>query len=229
MLPDTLTIGQKIKIYFMPLSILFSFWISGIIPVFIIKWSFEFFGVYFWIFLPIIVLFCYALFMLFVLLFFLFFRSLYSPVPDGKYSKKSYEYHRLGVRHAYYRVYTDLLRPINFVKSFSALYKLFGAKIGEEVYVGSIILNPERLEIGDNCFLGNNATLTGHIFEGDYVILKKIKIGNSVTIGTNSTIFPGVEIGDNAVIGAMAIIPFGKKIPKNSVWIGAKPKRLKRK
>ena len=34
------------------------------------------------------------------------------------------------------------------------------------------------------------------------LILKKVKIGNNVIIGLNSVIYPGVEIGDNAIIAA---------------------------
>lgn len=46
----------------------------------------------------------------------------------------------------------------------------------------------------------------------------KIKIGDNVHIGTNATIMPGVEIGNNCIIGCGAIVT--KSIPDNSVAVG---------
>ena len=40
-------------------------------------------------------------------------------------------------------------------------------------------------------------------------------IGKNVSIGANSTILPGVSIGDNAIIGAGSLIT--KNIPSNSL------------
>lgn len=46
----------------------------------------------------------------------------------------------------------------------------------------------------------------------------RIKIGNNVHIGTNAVIMPGVTIGDNVIIGCMAIVTHD--IPSNSVAVG---------
>lgn len=45
-----------------------------------------------------------------------------------------------------------------------------------------------------------------------------IKIGKKVWIGSNCVILPGVEIGDNVIIGAGSIVT--KSIPSNSVAVG---------
>ncbi len=55
---------------------------------------------------------------------------------------------------------------------------------------------------------------------------KPVKIGKYVWIGANVVILPGVEIGDNAVIGAGAIIT--KNIPANSVAVGNPAKVIKK-
>lgn len=44
------------------------------------------------------------------------------------------------------------------------------------------------------------------------------KTGKDVWIGSNSTVLPGVTIGDNAVIGAGSVVT--KDIPKNTVAAG---------
>lgn len=49
-------------------------------------------------------------------------------------------------------------------------------------------------------------------------LVKPIKVGNNVHIGTGVTIMPGVNIGDNCIIGVGAIVT--KSIPNNSIAVG---------
>lgn len=51
----------------------------------------------------------------------------------------------------------------------------------------------------------------------------RVKIGDNVFIGMNSTILKGVTIGDNVVIGANSLI--NKDVPSNSVVVG-NPQRV---
>jgi len=52
---------------------------------------------------------------------------------------------------------------------------------------------------------------------------KPIKIGKNCWIGTNAVLLPGVQIGDNTVVGAGAVVT--KSFPINSIIVGnpAKP------
>ena len=52
-----------------------------------------------------------------------------------------------------------------------------------------------------------------------------IIIGKDVWIGSNATIAPGVTIGDNAGIGAGAVVT--KDIPENAVAVGVPAKVIK--
>jgi len=100
-------------------------------------------------------------------------------------------------------------------------FKFMGAKIGKGVVVNSKnIMDLSLLEIGDSVVIGGNATVICHSFEKGGLILKKVKIGNHVIIGLNSVVLPGVEIGDNAVIAAGAIIPKDTHVPANTVFFG---------
>lgn len=54
---------------------------------------------------------------------------------------------------------------------------------------------------------------------------KPVKIGRNVWIGSNSTILPGVTVGDNAVIGAGSVVT--KDIPENTVFAGNPAKFIK--
>ena len=53
----------------------------------------------------------------------------------------------------------------------------------------------------------------------------KIIVGNNVFIGVNTIILPGVEIGDNCIIGAGAVVT--KSIPANQVWAGVPARYIK--
>jgi len=52
-----------------------------------------------------------------------------------------------------------------------------------------------------------------------------IYIGKNVWIGGNSTILPGVSIGENSVIGAGSIV--NKNVEPNSLYVGVPAKRIK--
>ena len=49
-------------------------------------------------------------------------------------------------------------------------------------------------------------------------VKKSIKIGERCWIGANAVILPGVEIGDNVIVGAGAVVT--KSFPSNSILIG---------
>ena len=53
---------------------------------------------------------------------------------------------------------------------------------------------------------------------GGTYIAGKVKIGNFVTIGANSTILPNLKISEGAYIGAGAVVT--KDVKKNEVVIG---------
>jgi acetyltransferase-like isoleucine patch superfamily enzyme len=180
-----------------------------------------------WILVPLLIV-LYALFASIVTVLFMHLRKFYKKVPDGVYKKGSAENKFNELRNSYYyTLISKFLGPFDGLASFNKIHNLFGAKLGKSTYIGGCLVDNERIEMGDNCFLGALAAIITHTYEGDNYVLKKVKIGNNVTIGVGATIFPGVEIGDNTIIGANTVIPANKKIPPNSVWIGAKPQRLK--
>jgi maltose O-acetyltransferase len=94
--------------------------------------------------------------------------------------------------------------------------------------VGSFILNPYLIEIGDNCVIGKNSVLSAHYIVGDDIRIKKIRIGNNVTIGLNTIISPGVIIEDNVLIKINSFVKPNAVLKKNSVYAGT-PARFVRK
>ena len=91
---------------------------------------------------------------------------------------------------------------------------------------------PWMIEIGNNVSITEGVTILTHgydwsVFKGMYGNVLgsagRVKIGNNVFIGMNSTILKGVTIGNNVVIGANSLI--NKDVPDNSVVVG-NPQRV---
>lgn len=109
----------------------------------------------------------------------------------------------------------------------------FKCDYGKNIYLGDnfyanydcIILDCAPVEIGDNVMFGPRVNLFTAGHPVDYQIrntgleyAKSITIGNNVWLGGNTTILPGVKIGDNAVIGSGAVVT--KDIPENVIAVG---------
>lgn len=97
--------------------------------------------------------------------------------------------------------------------------------LGKGVFInaGCKFQDQGGIYIGDGTLIGHNtvlATLNHGIRpeERHDLIPKPIHIGKNVWIGSNSTILPGVSIGDNAVIGAGSVVT--KDIPENMMAVG---------
>ena len=111
---------------------------------------------------------------------------------------------------------------------------------GKNIFIGNnftgnynlTILDIKEVYIGDNVMIGPNTLITtvGHPLspKGRRKHLAKaseIHIGDDVWIGGNVTILPGVNIGNNVVIGAGAVV--SKDIPDNSLSLGVPAKVVK--
>lgn len=82
------------------------------------------------------------------------------------------------------------------------------------------------IEIGDDVIMGNKVQLIAHDFSimhhTGYAHFGRIRIGNRVFIGANSTILMNVHIGNDVIIGAGSLV--NKDIPDGSVAAGVPAK-----
>ena len=102
-----------------------------------------------------------------------------------------------------------------------------GVKVGNNVTLKSGVQLWTGLEIEDNVFIGPNATFTNdHAPRSGQHPDKYLetKICKGASIGANATILCGINIGENAMIGAGSVVT--KDVPANTVWYG-NPARLK--
>lgn len=110
----------------------------------------------------------------------------------------------------------------------------YNIEIGENFYSNHnlIILDGNKVEFGDNVFIAPNCGFytAGHPLDVEtrnkgLEYAKPIKVGNNVWIGGNVVVLPGVNIGDNVVIGAGSLV--NKNIPSNSLAVGNPCKVIK--
>jgi len=133
---------------------------------------------------------------------------------------------------------TTIVQPVN----------LYGCSIGDDCFVGPFVeiqrgvvignrcriqshaFICELVEIGDDCFISHGAMFINDLFsiggpaKGRRDLWRSTRIGNQVSIGTNSTILP-VTICDQVVIGAGSVVT--KSITEPGIYAG-NPARLMR-
>ncbi|MFC4411497.1 acyltransferase [Chungangia koreensis] len=82
---------------------------------------------------------------------------------------------------------------------------------------------PERIKVGENTIIGFNTTLLAHEYLIEEYRLGDIVIGDRVMIGANSTILPGVVIGDGAIVSAGTLVH--RDVPAGAM-AGGNPMRI---
>jgi len=98
-----------------------------------------------------------------------------------------------------------------------------GVAIGDRCRIQSHVFICELVTIGQDCFISHGAMFINDLFaiggpaKGQRDLWRSTKIGNKVSIGTNSTILP-VTICDGAVIGAGAVVTKDVTVP--GIYVG---------
>ena len=115
--------------------------------------------------------------------------------------------------------------------------KGFNCDNGKNIFIGDnlncnvnvTILDTKEVYIGDNVMIGPNTLITtvGHPLSpkgrrDELGQASEIIIGDDVWLGGNVTVLPGVNIGNNVVVGAGAVVT--KDIPNNSLALGVPAK-----
>ena len=117
-------------------------------------------------------------------------------------------------------------------RMFPPFYTDFGKNItiGKNVFInsGCHFQDQGGIEIGDGCLIGHNvvlATINHDLYPENNRInhYAPIKLGKSVWVGSNSTILPGVTVGDWAVIAAGAVVT--RDVPPMTI-VGGVPAKV---
>lgn len=93
--------------------------------------------------------------------------------------------------------------------------------VGNRVTVKCGVQLWDGLKIEDDVFIGPNATFTNDRFPRSRVYpeeFPKTILRRGCSIGANSTILPGLEIGANAMVGAGSVVT--RSVPSNAIVVG---------
>jgi len=134
--------------------------------------------------------------------------------------------------------YIPVIHSSSFIHPLSAVTG--NVIIGKNVYIGpGAALRGDwgAIVIEDGCNVQENCVI--HMFPGTTVLIKEsahighgaiihgATIGKNVLVGMNAVIMDHVEIGDNAIIGALTFVPEGMSIPDRKIAVGNPAKIVK--
>ncbi len=120
-----------------------------------------------------------------------------------------------------------LARLVPWLGLKNALYRWAGMRVGRGVAVGLMamfdVFFPELIEIGENSIVGYGATILAHEFLIDEYRTGRVIVGREVVIGANTTVLPGVTVGDRTVVSAGSLV--NRDLPEG-VLAGGVPARV---
>ena len=111
-----------------------------------------------------------------------------------------------------------------------------GVFIGKNCKISSHSFLCEGVNIEDNVFIGHGVMFTNDLFpratnadgsqqtDADWKVIET-HVRKGASIGSNATILCGITIGENALVGAGAVVT--KNVPPNTVVAGSPAKVIK--
>jgi acetyltransferase-like isoleucine patch superfamily enzyme len=109
--------------------------------------------------------------------------------------------------------------------------------VGKNCKISTHTFICEGVHIGDNVFVGHNVTFINDKYprsvnedgsmqsEADWKVVETF-VKNGASIGSSATILCGVTIGENAIVGAGAVVT--KDVPANSIAAGVPARIIKK-
>ncbi|MBY7144095.1 acyltransferase [Virgibacillus sp. NKC19-3] len=118
--------------------------------------------------------------------------------------------------------YTPFLRVKNW------LYRTFlRMHVGDQTAFALMampdIMFPEKITVGKNSIIGYNTTILAHEYLIEEYRIGEVRIGDEALIGANTTILPGVTIGDRAIVSAATLV---HKDVAPGTFVGGNPMKV---
>ncbi|MFP3508752.1 acyltransferase [Peribacillus sp. SIMBA_075] len=125
-------------------------------------------------------------------------------------------------------VVIQLARYTPFLGMKNWLYRTFlHMKVGKHTSFALMVMPdvmfPEKISVGINTVIGYNTTILAHEYLIHEYRLGDVVIGDEVLIGANSTILPGLSIGNGAIVSAGTLVH--KDVPEGA-FVGGNPMKI---
>jgi len=224
------SIGRVLLLFLLP----FSAYALGLLPI-ILFYVFmtriiPFSGFVYYVFLSIVLVFCFLFFIIFeTFIPGLFIRLLHIKVDEGEYdlSIKDKGFYNHLLFFALYRPSLYLIGVIPLVPIRLQYLKLVGLTIGEKSMIAGteLIDEPFAVIIGDHTLIGGYAMIYTHL-SFKKMINKKVHIGSNCFIGNKSLIFPGAIIEDDVIVKPGSIVQSDQVLKKGGIYQGNPAKKI---
>jgi len=125
-------------------------------------------------------------------------------------------------------IFIQIARYTPFLGVKNWLYRVFlRMKIGKHtafaLMVMPDIMFPEKITVGSNSIIGYNTTILAHEYLIKEYRIGEVVIGDEVMIGANTTILPGISIGNHAIVSAGTLVH--KNVPAGA-FVGGNPMKV---
>ncbi len=131
------------------------------------------------------------------------------PCEPGRNSMRDWHRKVHPLRVIFQFIIITVCRYLPSLKMKNFLYRRLGMKVGKNVSMGVMVMVdiffPQFVSIGDNSVIGYNSTILAHVL-----------------LGANTTVLPGVKIGDGARVGAGSLV--NRDIPPGVLACGVPAK-----
>jgi non-ribosomal peptide synthetase-like protein len=105
-------------------------------------------------------------------------------------------------------------------------YRLLGAKLDRNVYLGGIeLVAADLITIGENTSINDGASLVGCEIVDGRLNIGNVTIGRDCFVGSNTMLGLHTQLADRSRIGDLSYLGNGLTIPTGETWVGS-PARL---
>ncbi len=149
---------------------------------------------------------------------------LLGKVKPGCYPLHSWFYLRKWFVDQLLELSLDILGPLYSTIYLAPWYRCLGAKLGRRAEISTAsFISPDLLEVGDESFIADCVSLGAARIENGRMTIARTKVGKRSFIGNSAILPPGVEIGDNCLIGCLSAPPTqeGEAAKSDLSWLGS--------
>jgi non-ribosomal peptide synthetase-like protein len=100
-------------------------------------------------------------------------------------------------------------------------YRLLGARIGQRVYLGAALDEPDLVTIEDDASIADMAVLRTHSLQDGMLRLRRLHIGKGAFVGCRAMLSVGARLGDGAKLHPQSCLAECTAAPAGSEWRGS--------
>lgn len=160
--------------------------------------------------------------------------TIIEPPKEGVFNLSSREAEFYFIRFwiCYYGLYVARAMPLPWSDMY--FFRLFGCKIGKNIVLYDSWIDPEFVDIEDNCMISLNTQIISHAILDDQLIVKTVTIKKSGIAGAAAIVAPGTIIREGAVLGGVCSTRFDQDLAAYCIHVGtpaniALPIKIKKK